>query len=254
MTSDALRTPAELGVLQTLDFCSLNLPPPPRQILEIGCGDGALASKLAGNGYDLVAIDIDADLIDQACRAGVNAEVADWLTYRSRTVFDTILFTRSLHHISPLEQAITRIAEFLRSDGLVLVEDFAFSECDRATAEWGSRIVKDLSTKVDWRPAPDAFAEKLRIARDPFDVWHADHRLHLHTSADMVDSLERHGYSVNVTTSSYLYRYLVQGLEPTAGAAGLLQSVLEQEKEAIQAGQIQAIGRRLVVRPQAAIS
>ena len=254
MTDDNARTPAELGVLQTLQFCSSNLEPPPGKLLEIGCGNGALALKLADRGYDLVAIDTDSNLVAEACEAGVNAEAADWLTYRSGHEFDGILFTRSLHHISPLDQAILRIKEFLKPTGRVLVEDFAFSECDRDTAEWGSRVVQDLSAKNDWNPVPDAFAEKLRISRDPFDAWHTDHRLHLHPSSEMVQSLEKNGYSVNVTRAPYIYRYLVQGLRPTVEAAVLLQHVLDREKKAIQSGQIQSIGRRFVVRPPSILS
>jgi 2-polyprenyl-3-methyl-5-hydroxy-6-metoxy-1,4-benzoquinol methylase len=41
-------------------FVLLQLPSPPARVLEVGCGKGELARALAGEGYDVVAVDPEA--------------------------------------------------------------------------------------------------------------------------------------------------------------------------------------------------
>ncbi len=41
-----------------------NLPPSPAQVLEVGAGDGELARRLRGAGYEVTAIDPKSDARD----------------------------------------------------------------------------------------------------------------------------------------------------------------------------------------------
>lgn len=105
-----------LGVAETLKFVRRFVPRGAR-ILEIGCGDGELAAALGA-----VAIDSSPDAVAVARSRGVDARLATWPCSIDGT-FDAVLFTRSLHHISPLDEAIARIPA-----PLVLIEDFSFAD------------------------------------------------------------------------------------------------------------------------------
>src|SRR5215211_100005 len=54
------RASARLTLMGFTAFVLSHLPPPPRRILEVGCGRGDLALALSGVGYDVVAVDPDA--------------------------------------------------------------------------------------------------------------------------------------------------------------------------------------------------
>ena len=61
----------------TLGFVRDSLPKGSRSILEVGCGDGALAVALMGEGYDVLAIGNDGDCVKKARALGVNAMRAE---------------------------------------------------------------------------------------------------------------------------------------------------------------------------------
>lgn len=105
-----------LGTAETLAFVRRFVPVGAR-ILEIGCGDGELAFHLGA-----VAIDSSADAVAAAVARGVDARVATWPCDVPGT-FDAVLFTRSLHHIAPLDEAVARVPA-----PLLLIEDFSFAD------------------------------------------------------------------------------------------------------------------------------
>lgn len=77
------------------------LPPGPRRILEIGCGDGDLSAQLAKHAERYVAIDPDAEAIRAArsrdSRADFRVGTGEALTFGDVS-FDVVLFILSLHH------------------------------------------------------------------------------------------------------------------------------------------------------------
>ena len=105
-----------LGTAQTLAFVRRFVAPGAR-ILEIGCGDGELALHLGA-----VALDSSPDAVDLARARGVDARLATWPCDIDGP-FDAVLFSRSLHHITPLDEAVARIPA-----PLVLIEDFSFAD------------------------------------------------------------------------------------------------------------------------------
>ncbi|HEX6386996.1 MAG TPA: class I SAM-dependent methyltransferase, partial [Anaerolineae bacterium] len=93
--------PIDLAVNETVAFILDHIAPPPLRILDVGCGTGLVAHRLQAHGYDVIAIDESAELVEQARALGVTARVAAWPSFAD-TPFDVILFARSLHHIHPL--------------------------------------------------------------------------------------------------------------------------------------------------------
>jgi SAM-dependent methyltransferase len=109
----------EFEVRFTSDFIKRSLPTGARCILEVGCGSGELAASLLQTGLAVVAIDTDGDFVGAARRLGVDARVATWPDFEEGQ-FDAILFTRSLHHIHPLEKAVRQaLAIWSKADELL---------------------------------------------------------------------------------------------------------------------------------------
>ena len=61
-------------------------------------------------GYKVVGIDSDEEAVSQARRLGVNVVNGSWPEIDVEGV-NAVVFTRSLHHISPLPEAIARLEE-----------------------------------------------------------------------------------------------------------------------------------------------
>ena len=134
-----------LEVRYTYDFIRRFLPPDGRRLLEIGCGTGELAARLTEDGFQVTAIDSDQELVGAAGQLGVNAHVAEWPDFDDGH-FDAVLFTRSLHHIQPLRDAVQHAVACLSESGRIIVEDFAYEDADEKTLRWLSSAV--LSSKT----------------------------------------------------------------------------------------------------------
>ena len=136
-------------------FVLSHLPPPPRRVLEVGCGRGELAFALAGAGYDVVAVDPDAP-------AGA--------IFRQTTIeeldepgpFDAVLASFSLHHVHGLDAALDKLRGLLVPDGVLILDEFGWDLLDAQTAKQ-----YDLDPG-DWKAEHDDLHgfERLRGALD----------------------------------------------------------------------------------------
>lgn len=97
-----------------------------RAVLDIGCGHGALARRLAGEGLAVTGIDPAPDAIAAAQESVPEAQVsvagAEALPFAPGQ-FDACVFLNSLHHVPvPLmEQALHEALRVLRPGGEVIV-------------------------------------------------------------------------------------------------------------------------------------
>jgi SAM-dependent methyltransferase len=106
------------------------LPAPPLRILDVGCGTGWTSVFLARRGYDVVGIDISAEMIEQAAMHAERLEMPN-LCFREcdyeecpyRNEFDAALFFDSLHHALDERQALRTVFEALRPGGLVVATE-----------------------------------------------------------------------------------------------------------------------------------
>ena len=96
----------------TYDFIRRSLPLSCERILEIGCGRGDLAARLLQDGFRVTAIDTDNDSISAARLLGIDDRIAKWPDFDDGR-FEAVLFTRSLHHIHPLREAVKRASDCL---------------------------------------------------------------------------------------------------------------------------------------------
>jgi hypothetical protein len=102
------------------------LPPPPRRVLEVGCGDaGGLVEELVERGYDALGVDPRAPAGARFVQAPFEElDDGDW---------DAVVAGRVLHHVNPLGPGLDRLASFAP---LLVVDEFASDRIDAAAQDW----------------------------------------------------------------------------------------------------------------------
>ena len=237
--------PSDLAADETVAFVLAHIVQPPLRILDVGCGSGLVAHRLQARGYDVVAIDESVEQIQQARALGIDAHRAAWPSF-AEAPFDVILFTRSLHHIQPLAEAVEHAHCLLVPSGLVIVDDFVWAEIDPVTAEQFYGVVRLLATCQVLVEQEHSFATQLVRSGSEFVFWQQSHDHDLHTVTAMWSALRRHFQSLSETSAPYLYRYLCPVVgENGAGYATVCQ-VREMEQRLAHLGTLTLIGRRFV--------
>lgn len=231
---------------ETVRFITSHVRPGVR-ILEVGAGRGEVAKRLRSLGHSVVAIDSDADTVEAARRDGNEVMHADFLAFGAGP-FGAIVFTRSLHHLSPLTATIEQARALLREDGTIVIEDFAFDEMSHATADWLYNELSALSTDGVLNTREDGFAVELLCEGGNLAAWknHHDGRHQIHSATQITAGVGRVFQITKRSEAPYLYRYIAPMLRDDSSGFRILQGVLSREKSMIGHGAIQAIGRRLV--------
>lgn len=222
---------APVAMEYTYDFVGRHLPDGAADVLEIGCGAGELAARLSRDGLRVVALDADEGCVTAARAAGVDARLVDWPAPINER-FDAVLFTRSLHHICPLDGAVAAAVAGLRPGGRIIVEDFRAEGGSERSKEWFAEIVRTFGASGALH---DAEATLARVEPD-------DHELH--SSAAIAAALARCG-RLQRSDAAYYFRYLEAEL-PRATTFTLLRSELAH----IEKATIDALGTRFVLTPQ----
>jgi SAM-dependent methyltransferase len=107
------------------DFVMSEVPPGCRRALDVGCGRGDLARKLAGLSQEVVGIDEDPGCLAQARTSNNQSNITflegDVLT-ESLPVgsFDFIAAVATLHHL-PLRRGLERFRDLLRPAGVLVI-------------------------------------------------------------------------------------------------------------------------------------
>jgi len=228
----------------TRDFIKRSLPAGARRVLEIGCGSGELAASLLQDGVSLIAIDNDADSIAAARGLGIDARIAAWPDFEDG-LFDAVLFTRSLHHMHPLDKAVQRAADTLVIGGRLIVEDFAYETADEKTLQWFANVIDQLDG-ADLLVKGDDFLSTLRSRNETLKIWRENHESGLHTAANVFAEIRRVFGETQCEEAAYYFRYLSRAIVPNADRDKVLQDLAEQETELIARGTILALGRRFV--------
>lgn len=237
--------PIDIPTRETADFLASHLQPG-ATLLEVGCGEGDVGIELGRRGLRVIAIDADSDAAARPRRGGLDARVATWPAFDHAQV-DAIAFTRSLHHIHPLDAAVARARELLRPGGVLLVEDFAFNEVDDATIDWFVDLLRADAAQALLLPRP-GFVTRLLAAEAPRAEWRRHHGdFHLHDAAAMQSEIRARFASVQMECVPYVYRYLVPVLEESQRAAEFVEETRRAEARRAT-GPTGLIGRRFAAR------
>jgi 2-polyprenyl-3-methyl-5-hydroxy-6-metoxy-1,4-benzoquinol methylase len=228
----------------TYDFVKRFLPSEGERILEVGCGAGELAACLFKDGYAVVAIDSDCDSIAAAQRLGVDARIATWPDFNGGQ-FDAVLFTRSLHHIHPLDESVARAAKSLGEGGCIIVEDFAYDSVDEKTLRWFRSAIRLLEA-TGLLIVGEEFLEKILSKTETLDAWQQNHEHDLHTAAEIGAQLEKIFGRVIRENTPYCFRYIAGAITPSDKRDAILQAFAEQEETLAAEGSIVPLGRRFV--------
>jgi len=211
-----------------------------RRVVEVGAGPGHLARRLQADGVSVTALDLSPPpYVDSS---GVRWVQGDFLAFDDEP-FDAVLFTASLHHITPLDAAVERARALLAPGGVLVVDDFDLEAPDEATARWYYEVQELLAATGTY----DAW--RLHAPRDlpPLQRWQAEHEHHgapLHTGRVMLAGIEAAVGPPEVARGPYLYRYLCAGTSNRSVA----QHVLSVETRRIADGSVQPVGLRVIAR------
>jgi SAM-dependent methyltransferase len=98
---------------------------PGGSVLDVGCGEGILQTRLSPHGYcRYLGIDFAAGAIQRvAQRADPATEfrVADAASFTTNEKFDAIIFNESLYYFQDPVRVVERYMGFLASDGIIIV-------------------------------------------------------------------------------------------------------------------------------------
>jgi ubiquinone/menaquinone biosynthesis C-methylase UbiE len=144
---------------------------PGQQVLDVGCGSGAITAGIAAQvGTDGLVIGIDrgADLIAQAQQkfattGHLRFEAVDILEYDTELRFDVITTARTLQWIAEPQKVIQKMIGLLKPGGALCVLDYNHE-------------------RIEWQPEPPA---EMRFFYDQFLRWRSDSGMY----NDIIDSL-----------------------------------------------------------------
>lgn len=214
-------------------------------IAEIGAGDGVLAERLRADGFNVVAIDAHEETAAAAQAQGRDVQVADWLTWDGggHGAFAALLFTRSLHHIEPLDVAVAQMSR-LAPGGLVIADEFGFELVDNAGAQFlidAWALLAAAGLRDD-----DAVATP-----DPLTAWRqrmtVDHRVA--SSEMMLDAIATVANIEQVDKGLFMTQLAMWKVDPTHPRAAAVRDLLHEiEKTRLDAGTMTKAGIRLIAR------
>jgi hypothetical protein len=189
-------------------FVLSHLPPPPARVLEVGCGrEGGVTPVLAEHGYDVLGIDPRAPE-GPLFRSIALEELEEPLE------FDAVVASRVLHHVSPLEPAVEKLA---RLAPLLLLDEFAHERLDAAARDWYGSQFRILVATGQEPPGPPDLVR-----------WREDHQ-GLHPSGTLLEALGAHFETRHLEWRPYLYRWLggvsTETLEGGLVAAGAIPAL-----------------------------
>jgi ubiquinone/menaquinone biosynthesis C-methylase UbiE len=251
----------ELSALDTYQFVKSMLPHSAQTILEVGCGNGYLSLELARDGHTVIGIDLSADILEVAERSKtthphtpgfgslryINTDVNTWQAPDASV--DAVIFNRSLHHLSELQQTLVNVKRLLKGGGSIICQDYAYDRFDEQTACWLYQMQRllFLSGRYDADPAslPDE-AASIEALRTAWLKRASEH--HLNRYEEMVSALQGTFHEHFFAWAPYLFVYIGNGIRhaPPEQERGLLTFLKRMEQYLVDHGAIQAVGFRFV--------
>jgi SAM-dependent methyltransferase len=207
-------------------FVHGNAPPPPATAVEIGCGPlGGFVPMLRSAGYDAVGVDTEAPEGPEYRQTGIEE-------FASPGAVDLVVASRSLHHVSDLDDVADRMVAMLAPGGTVIVLEWAWERFDDATARWCFDRLPPAGDDPNWLHRRQ---ESWRESGKPWDTylaeWAADDGLH--PGEAVLAALRARLGTGTADVGAYYF----------PGLAGVSE---DDELAAIASGRIQANGIRFV--------
>jgi SAM-dependent methyltransferase len=153
---------SDLGepVLDLLD------PQPGERVLDLGCGDGALTTRLVERGAIVVGVDASPDLLAAARARDLDARLMDVRALTFADEFDAVFTNAVLHWIPVLEPVLVGVHRALRPRGR-FVGEFGGHGCLAAitTSLRAVAARRGVEIELPWHfPTPEDFEGRLASA------------------------------------------------------------------------------------------
>jgi SAM-dependent methyltransferase len=209
------------------------------RVLDVGCGDGELARRLAAAGAVVTAL--DPALRDPVPAHGVTYVEQDFLSFEAEP-FDALVFGASLHHIVELERCVAHAARLLAPNGVIIVDDFDVASPDAATLAW-YYDTQELLAVAGLFPR-----DRIDPGDDLLERWrHAhQHEHRLHTAAEMREAIASQLAITHEQRGPYLNWYIVGRLSDDERGLAIARHVIATEHGKIASGAIRAVGWSVV--------
>jgi SAM-dependent methyltransferase len=226
--SHAHATPSDDRWLTSMwPFVREHLPPPPAEVLEIGCGPlGGFIPALRSTGYRALGVDPEAP-------PGPDYRRTEFERHPVERPVDAIVASTSLHHVCSLPDVVDRIASAIRPDGVLVVIEWASERFDESTARWCfDRLDEDR--EPGWL---DHHRDHWHASGQTWDTYRAEWARgeRLHSGLDVVQALQERFDILLLTAEPCFFPELKDVTEA-------------DEQVAIDSGRIQANGIRFVGR------
>lgn len=141
-------------------------------ILDIGCGAGELAEKLAAFGCVVVGIDSSSEMVAGAKRRGVAAQVVDAQKMNFDNQFDAVFSNAALHWMKDADAALRKVYAALKSNGRFCAEFGAKGNVNTIVSAIYAQLEKAHLNGDDYNPwyFPSGAAYQLKLEKNGFHV------------------------------------------------------------------------------------
>ncbi|MBP9093281.1 class I SAM-dependent methyltransferase [bacterium] len=260
-----METPLSFAARITASF-ALGCLKPKSRVLDVGCGGGAIAAAMTKGGLLVTAIDPSQSAVEKTTSLGVTCFNSELEKFEHEE-FDALLCSRSLHHMQPLDKAISAAHRLLKPNGLLLVEDFGYERVDQKTAIWlfnlaqliaaEQRTDKALEGGKDAKHGHSWLTEERHESNtlgpgheqsEAITIWRRHHEVDHHVSSfervknALLDKFE----IIEERSVPYLFHYLCDLLPATKSGAIRATLIYNWERELAQVGGIEMCGARII--------
>lgn len=143
-------------------------PRPGEHILDLGCGDGLLTSRLMERGCVAVGVDASPDMVRAARERGVDARLLDAASLDFESCFDAVFSNAALHWMQDADAVIHGVARALKPGGRFIGEMGGrgnVATLRTAMREQLPRFGIDAVAVDPWYfPGPEEYAGRLQAA------------------------------------------------------------------------------------------